>query len=167
MAADPGTGGITAFLEARIREDEAAARAATPGPWEFEGDDPADDELFSVHDGEHGDLAGQPVAYTRHRQVANGQHIARHDPSRTLRETAAKRELIAFAFRNAEAIDGEWGGGATADEIAAQVAAGDFTGYGASAAMAVLAPLASVYAGHEAYNPAWSPSPATTGSGPA
>ena len=30
---------------------EATAKTATAGPWEFEGDDPTDDEIYSVHDG--------------------------------------------------------------------------------------------------------------------
>jgi Family of unknown function (DUF6221) len=83
------------FLNARIGEDEAAAEQATPGPWEFEGDDPTDDELYTVHDGAGGDLTGQTVAWTRGRQVANGQHIARHCPARVLRQVEAMREILA------------------------------------------------------------------------
>ena len=81
---------LATFVAARLDEDEAAAKAATPGPWEFE----ADDEVFTVHDGEHGDLVGEVVAFTRGWADANGEHIARHDPARVLREVAAKREIL-------------------------------------------------------------------------
>ena len=92
---------LVTFLNARLDEDEAAAKAATVGPWEFEGDDPTDDEIYSVHDG-IADLVGVAVAFTRDRQVANGQHMARHDPARTLREVEAKRAIIAEAGRIAQ-----------------------------------------------------------------
>ena len=72
--------GAAAWLRQVIEGDKAAALAATPGPWAFEGDDITDDELYSVHNGEHGDLVGQTVAFTRDRQVENGQHMARQNP---------------------------------------------------------------------------------------
>jgi hypothetical protein len=91
---------IAEWLRGQAEEDIARAGAATPGPWEFEGDDPTDDELFTVHDGEHGDLVGDLVAYTRGtlrrgtegRQVANGRHMERHDP---LTETARAESVLA------------------------------------------------------------------------
>jgi hypothetical protein len=101
---------ISDFLEARITEDEAAARPATPGPWEWEpetdgwGDcgpnlatvaklPPYKDGSQSPVDtiiGSWGhDANGISV------EPANAAHIARHDPSRVLAECAAKRAIIA------------------------------------------------------------------------
>ena len=86
--------GAVAWLRQVIEGDKAAAVAATPGPWAFEGDDITDDELYSVHDGEHGDLVGQTVAFTRHRQVANGEHMARHDPQNVVADCEAKLAIL-------------------------------------------------------------------------
>jgi len=47
------------------------------------------------------------------------EHIARHDPARVLAEVAAKRAIIAEAFRHAAKIDSEWGDCHDADQIAA------------------------------------------------
>ena len=79
-----------AWLRAKIEGDKAAALAATPGPWEFEDDD----ELFTVHDGEHGDLVGQPVAFTRHLAGPNGVHMALHDPRDVIADCAAKLAIL-------------------------------------------------------------------------
>lgn len=67
---------IAAWVRRQAEEDLAAAGEATPGPWEFEGDDPTDDELYSAHD----ENLLPTVAWTRDRQVANGRHMERHDP---------------------------------------------------------------------------------------
>jgi len=85
--------GPVAWLRAQIEARKAAAQAATPGPWEFEGDDPADDELYSVHDGIV-DLVGVTVAWTRHRQVANGQHMALNDPQDTIARCEAELAIL-------------------------------------------------------------------------
>ena len=86
--------GPVAWLRAAILARKAAAGAATPGPWEFEGDDPTDDELFSAHVGEHGDLVGDVVAFTRDRQVANGQHMALNDPQDTIARCEAELAIL-------------------------------------------------------------------------
>lgn len=77
------------------------AEEATPGPWEPEGDDPTDDEVHTVHDGKHGDLVGNTVAFARGgwggdpgTQVANMRHIARHDPTAVLRRITADRKTL-------------------------------------------------------------------------
>lgn len=81
-----------AWLRGQAEADVKAAGNATPGPWEFEGDDPTDDELWTAHDGEHGDQVGNVVAYVRGRDrtVANGRHMERHDP----RTEAARAESV-------------------------------------------------------------------------
>jgi hypothetical protein len=85
---------MSVWLREQAEADLSAAKAATPGPWEFEGDDPTDDEVFDVPH-------CRPVAFTRGdaRQVANGQHIARHDP---LTE-AARAESVLAVVREYEA----------------------------------------------------------------
>lgn len=86
---------ITEFLEARIAEDEAEARAASPGPWKWD-DEPAMDEAFLYAPNDEAVL----VAYGLHTQGflectdENRTHIARYDPSRVLAECAAKRAII-------------------------------------------------------------------------
>jgi hypothetical protein len=87
-----------AWLRQVIEGDKAAAEAATPGPWAFEGDDPTDDDLYSVHEGEHGDLVGQTVAFTRDRQVENGEHMARHDPQDALARCESDLALLDLHF---------------------------------------------------------------------
>jgi Family of unknown function (DUF6221) len=81
-------GEIAAWLRAQAEADIEAANAATPGPWEFEGDDPTDDELYSTRD----ENLLPTVAWTRDRNVANGRHMERHDP---LTETARAESVLA------------------------------------------------------------------------
>ena len=88
--------GAVAWLRQVIEGDKAAAVAATPGPWAFEGDDITDDDLYSVHDGEHGDLVGQTVAFTRDRQVENGEHMARQNPLNVIADCEAKLAILDF-----------------------------------------------------------------------
>lgn len=105
---------LVAFLSARAGEDEAAARAATPGPWRW-GDWSA---TFGTPELERGTLERSPEhgpfpAPVRLRgvesdavlrlqdsleidpdQEASALHIALHDPGRVLREVAAKRRRL-------------------------------------------------------------------------
>lgn len=127
---------IVVFLRARLDEREAVALAATPGPWEFEGDDPTDDEVYTVHDGEHGDLVGNVVAFARggDRQQPNTVHIADNDPKFVLADVAAKRQILDFIEENPPCLDG---GYAYTDPI--------------------LAMLALPHAGHPDYREDWKP----------
>lgn len=76
---------------AAIEETEQDARAANPGPWAFDGDD----EVYSAHDGEQGDLVGDTLCYVRGKDPeATGKHIERHDPQAVLRRCAADRETV-------------------------------------------------------------------------
>lgn len=70
---------IVDFLNARLDEEQAAARAAAPGPWKRE-----DTKVF--------DAAGNPVAETGDPTAA--EHITRHDPARVLHEVALRRRLV-------------------------------------------------------------------------
>lgn len=84
---------LTAFIAARLDEDEAIARAAgdaTPPPWHAAGGD-----IMSRADGRCAANADGPEA----------PHIARHDPARVLREVAAKRAMVAECVRTCEYED--------------------------------------------------------------
>ena len=80
------TDDLRAFVAARLDEDEAAARAATEGPWSFAGYDSAD---------------GWPIVANDEHEIVSrsgsddAEHIARHDPARVLREVTAKRAILA------------------------------------------------------------------------
>lgn len=84
---------ITEFLEARIAEDEAAARAAKPAPWYV------DDEEQTVRAREYAgeimfDRSTECRAEWAETFKRDAEFIARHDPARVLAECAAKRAII-------------------------------------------------------------------------
>jgi hypothetical protein len=85
--------GITAFVTARLDEDERTAKAAArPGGEDWHADPDPD---------AWGALAGTGVLRADGNGVAMAigsyaaDHIARHDPARVLREAAALREIAA------------------------------------------------------------------------
>lgn len=99
---------LIAFLRARLDEDAAAARAATPGPWwynprkqwlegeAFESYDLAKGLEFVGYGGPHpftGAVAGTGPA-DHSQSMADAAHIARHDPARVLAEVDAKRRIL-------------------------------------------------------------------------
>lgn len=94
---------LTAFLLARIAEDEEAARAASPGRWTYPGIDSISggsiyDETRVIANVFYESLADHDGRIVRHllspEADANGQHIVRHDPARVLAECEAKRRII-------------------------------------------------------------------------
>jgi len=102
MIADTST--LAAWLLAQIEADEAAARAATGGPW-------ADAGVWyrQAHDGEaevsiaHPTVSGGPlsthmVAETWREDRADAAHIARHDPARVLATCAAHRRIVELHY---------------------------------------------------------------------
>lgn len=79
---------LTEFLLARIAEDEAVARAATPGPW----GDPAD-----VGYGDFGwHVDGCPAGETEDSEqgMADAEYLAYNHPARVLAECEAKRRIV-------------------------------------------------------------------------
>jgi hypothetical protein len=91
------TATLTDFLLARIKEDEAAARAAGVGAWEA-GERCVWREspiatLDIVTDGAAGDGGVETP------EIAD--HIARHDPARVLAECEAKRRIVEYGHRAA------------------------------------------------------------------
>ena len=83
---------LTAFIKARLDEDEAAAKAVAPLGHVFDmGGERLDDQFAHIrvrHHSEDGRSYSQPD------QPAT-RHFARHDPARVLREVAAKRAIVA------------------------------------------------------------------------
>lgn len=159
---------LTEFLLARIAEDEDAATAATPGPWQWEHcdwKDECDGECVEGQDwGHHGpDLVSavvdpefnlpadviSSIGYDSDQVLvkqSDGAHIARHDPARVLAECAAKRRIVERhgALDEDECpgcgayLDGTWRTGP--GELCPDLAA-----------------LASVYADHPDYREEWRP----------
>ena len=76
---------LVEFLKARLEEDEHFARRTRSGEWTF-------DELGQLLVNQ-----GQTISKIANLGVANfGQHIARHDPARVLRQVAVGRRTLAL-----------------------------------------------------------------------
>lgn len=127
---------IVEFLLARIAEDEAVASAATGGPWRY---DPT--KVNSVDGGEAvfagpEGLSAITIASTGpaddQASMDDGRHIARYDPTRVLAECAAKRRIATMFAGDSHA-------GPTL----------------AAPGLLVCTVLATVYADHPDYDPAW------------
>lgn len=165
---------IRKFLEARIAEDEAVARAATDGPWRY---DPRkvwhqDAEKLAmaragnpfVTGGEEFVAAGPDdgrnettigVAVTgpedHPQSMADAAHIARHDPARVLAECAAKRAIITeHGLSEVASLDRETWGRLTL--ICRTCAVGPRQ---VVAPCPTLRHLAAMYADHPDYNTEW------------
>ena len=97
------TDALVAFLKARLDDDEQAARATddTLGQRNLRWSTRPEGEAFSkvVANG-HYDVA-------RKLTPADGAHIARQDPARTLREVEAKRLLLDAALADRHHISGD------------------------------------------------------------
>lgn len=82
------TDNLTAFVTARLDEDEAAANAGSRRvgmPWHAEPQPGTPGSLVIDELGLVGSTGGRYAA----------DHIARHDPARVLRDIAAKRAIVA------------------------------------------------------------------------
>lgn len=88
---------IREFLNARLDEDEALARAAAPGPWHTNAEA---DEVLAVD----GITVAEGFALSGPQIRATTQHIARHNPARVLAEIQAKRRIVEM-YGQAVAID--------------------------------------------------------------
>lgn len=94
---------IVEFLLARIAEDEAIARAASPGRWQYGGVASVGggtlyDETRRIADIAYEQPEDHDGSIVRHLLTseadANGAHITRHDPARVLAECEAKRRIV-------------------------------------------------------------------------
>jgi hypothetical protein len=146
---------IIAFIEARLAEDEAAAKAATPGPWRTPCGPDDDDAVIEGTDG-HAVADSHSCPDHPHRGASDALHIVRHNPARVLREVAAKRAILAE--------HGPANGGRDADRCRVCTAIAH-TGMGHADARRFRAPcptllfLAAVYSDHPDYRAEWAVSP--------
>lgn len=84
---------LVAFIEARLAEDEQAAHACDQKIWHAGSAWAAD--LIDPLPSQRRDHPGYIPMITR----ADVDHIARHDPSRALREVEATRQRIVLALK--------------------------------------------------------------------
>ena len=119
---------LTAFISARLDEDEAIAKAAANRHWL------TDDNIITLHPEHDGD------GYMSWPTRADAQHAASHDPARVLREVAAKRAVVG-AYAKAD----EW----------VNVSAGATAGYARQIMDETLRHVAAVWSDHPDYKPEW------------
>lgn len=122
---------LVQFIKDRLDEDEALAKAATPGRW------------FATTEEVGWDFLDYTVEASRDEQVSisrgdqygqvNSQHIARHSPERVLQDIAAKRELL--------------------DRV--NPYGDDYNGWADEMVDGLLHLLAAPYAGHRDFNEDW------------
>jgi hypothetical protein len=139
---------LAEFLSARLAEDERIATGVTASPWACEVLNRGTGKQewvvvghlheFAVLSGEVGIgwMAGLPH---------DGEHIARHDPARVLREVAAGRRLLAeYEVWDDPSLE---------------------PGQGIGIRLGLLLALqirATAYENHPDYDPAWAPPPIAT-----
>ncbi|MEU8723531.1 DUF6221 family protein [Streptomyces antimycoticus] len=146
------TDDLVKFLRARLEEDEQIARkAATRQPG---------GEAWTYEQPELRAASGLPIAK---RQVpVLGEHIARHDPARVLRDVEAKRAILS-AYERALAIAAQWGENLQAWEKGEVPPHPGTVVSNSSQAMeqpglhAAMRCFAAVYAGHPDYREEWRP----------
>lgn len=126
---------LVEFLRARLDRDEQIARACAGRAWKA-----APSGRVDV-DPEPG--AGDAAAVARAETDAYAEHIARHHPSRTLAEVAARRLIVDDYEKQAWVL----GRGHRTPELAAAQAVRE----------GVLRLLALPYAAHPAYQDEWRP----------
>lgn len=91
---------IEEFIEARLAEDESAARKAADFPY----DAPSDAPWVSMQ-----------LLVRRGVAVTSDEHFARHDPARVLRQVAALRAVVTSTRERNDQIEGF----STTDEMVA------------------------------------------------
>jgi len=119
---------IVEFLLARIEEDEALARSASPGPWHVDAEST---EVLAVD----GIVVADGFALSGKQTRATTAHIARHDPAHVLTECEAKRRIVEECAPNV-AKDWPFPDGLNFSEF-------------------VVAELVQPYAGHPEYRDEW------------
>lgn len=164
------------FIQARLDEREADARAATPGPWVHAGKNRIETPGIDITEADWGPyeddgetlLHGYDIHCTRDRgawRVEDVAHIARHDPAWVLADIAAKRALIHAAAAVGEVVDGEWGCSHTAADILAGARIRDggdpvplpSSCEGPKELRRLLGPIAALDSTHPDYRQEWAP----------
>jgi len=151
---------LSEFLEARIAEDEAAARACVYPPHDGYKPHPELSRWFYREDGEVEYVQTPEMLAHKYPErmyvtcdgegltpavgEAHGEHIARHDPARVLAECAAKRRIIELRYSwNLQA------------EQMTEPPFGPILQAQVNTADAILRTLAMPYAGHPDYDETW------------
>lgn len=127
---------LVEFLRARLARDEQIARACSGAPWQTS----ASGTIHTVPEDPPG---GEPAYVATAENEAYAEHMARHDPSRTLAEVAARRQIIDDYEKHSWILDQ---GHRTPELEAAQ-----------AVRETVLRCLALPYASHPAYRDDWRP----------
>lgn len=147
---------IADFIRARLDEDEAVAKAATPGPWEPErpwlSDVVTSKLLGRIADFSSARVLNRDEGGYRPQSIPDARHVAHWDPARVLAETAAKRGILDAI----DAAEKEW----AEAQAAARPGPASFDLARARSlerelAEIVLRQLAAPYADHPDYDPAW------------
>ena len=126
------TGDLIAFLNARLDEDEAAAKGAAGDVWEYR------DTWVWCGPFEVADIFGCAD------MEEIGGHIARHDPARVLREVTAKRAIVT-RYAAVRRAFGDREGGLWPDVTRREK----------SHAYATLCDLAGIWSDHPDYRDEW------------
>ena len=126
------TGDLIAFLNARLDEDEAAAKGAAGDVWEYR------DTWVWCGPFEVADIFGGAD------MEEIGGHIARHDPARVLREVTAKRAIVT-RYAAVRRAFGDREGGLWPDVTRREK----------SHAYATLCDLAGIWSDHPDYQDEW------------
>jgi hypothetical protein len=121
---------LTAFLNARLDEDEAAVKG--PPAWKLEHWS-AVRYKTGVESGREWRVDAEPRCIVDAVAKEDAEHIARHDPARVLREVAAKRVIMRY-YGSPVGFPGEEGVPGTA-----------------------MRALAAVYSDHPDYRQEWTP----------
>jgi hypothetical protein len=160
---------LTEFLLARIAEDEAAARAATPGPWRWDhtpaegwGHQPPDlvtvareERSYTLNNGEvrtYTAPVGTIISSWGHDADGvtvddrDADHIALHNPARVLAECEAKRRIV-------EAH----GPATTSGDYPCRCEYDDWSNENPDGPCDTLCHLATVYSDHPDYRDDWRP----------
>ncbi|MEU5987478.1 DUF6221 family protein [Spirillospora sp. NPDC047418] len=122
---------LVEFLRARLARDEQIARDCSSAPWK------------ATPSGTVNTDSDDPAFVAKAENDAYAEHIARHDPARTLAEVAARRRIVDDYEKNAWIL----AQGHRTPELEAAQAARE----------PVLRILALPYAAHPAYRPEWRP----------
>ncbi|TDE36450.1 DUF6221 family protein [Actinomadura sp. 6K520] len=130
---------LVEFLRARLARDEQIARDCSGLPWQTASSGTIHTDPPSPQDAD--DAASSHVAKAENGAYA--EHIARHDPARTLAQVAAVRQIVDDYEKQAWILDR---GHRTPELEAAQVVREN-----------VLRRLALPYASHPAYRDDWRP----------
>jgi hypothetical protein len=144
---------ILAFVNARLDEREAAAKAATEGEWHWvdPGGKVKQALVAGTWDRQHGWRTVLPSANGDvYPSCFDAEHIALNDPAFVLADVAAKRRIVDAALRHLAVIDGEWGCCHSAEAIAAGRCPDNSPDQSE-----IIRQLAAPFAQHPDFDPAW------------